>query len=148
MGSAENYHSLIRDAANDGKIKIGYNIWAINSPQSPVYRAYENGIPGLIITLLVIYNFIAGGLIWGFVSLISGILFFVVFIRTWIVRRVSARTTALVMADAQNWEQFWSMGAISIRLLGDLDEECFSPVGDWKEFARRNLIDRPRSNSS
>lgn len=142
MGSTENFHALLRRGIAEREIELGYNHWVLNRRGSPVYRGSDNGIPSFLITAIVIYSFWIGGLVWGFVALLAGIVIFVTLVRAFVMYRLRVRTLGLAMSSVEAWEAFWDAGALSLRLRQDPAEVCYSPHDDWKDFARRHLIRR------
>ena len=142
MGSIDNFHALVKRGVEEGEIELGYNHWVLNKPGSQVYSQGDHVIPTLFIAAIVAYSFYIGGIVWGLISLLCGILLFLIFVRGWVMLRLEQRTRRLALSDADNWTRLWESGALSLRLGADPEIECFSGRDDWIAFARRYLIRR------
>ena len=115
------------------------NFLKYNRRGSPFYSAFEN-----IIILwplpAIAYNF-AVDVMWGFLALICGGLWFVIFGRRFVMRRLRRRILEYALSDLSNWWTLWKAGDLSIRQGEDF---AYSPRDYWIDFIlypeKRQLI--------
>lgn len=139
MGSDFNYVALILSAVDQGKFRLGFNLWKVNAPGSPVYKPWEAGVPGLILTAAVAWNFYYGGLVFGIVSFVCALLFFVIFVRRWTIARVENRLVEYMKGKPYYFRDLWKAGDLSLWHVAS-GERAYGPKDDFRQFAHKHLL--------
>ncbi len=140
MSSLDNFHRMVQEAHDLGRIEIGVGEVQLNRPGSPVYRWSDHNLPGLLIAVAVIANFVLSGWKWGLVSLVCGLVLLLWQVRKWGFARLRRRTLSYVFSSVEAWMQLWDIGALSIRLKNQPEIYCMSPRDNWVDFARQHLL--------
>lgn len=138
----ESPHELIYRAYLLGWIHFGTKLAVLNRPGSPVFNAYENWGPVAIILFLSLYTGVTSGLGAGLSLLAAGVLFGLMILPKWVLKKLRMRVIDMAFGSEQGWIDLWRNGGVSMRLASDVAKECDSPDGDWRSFAREHF-DRP-----
>ena len=132
------FDELIR-AFQKGEIEVGVDTVKFNRRGSPFYRAWENSVPGFVILAAVIYNFTVSWLA-GVVALACGFLFFVIFVRRFVMNRVRKRVVEYALSDLKGWWLLWKEGALSLRRGQD---HISGPEDYWIDFVLVDEVGAP-----
>jgi hypothetical protein len=132
-------HELIYAAYLQGRIHIGPKFSILNRKGAPDYNMVENYLPYvMLLTLIVIYT-VQMGLWGGIAAVLFSLLFVIVLVPRWILKRLRHRTMDRAFGSEEGWDQLWRIGGMSFRLAEDVDVVCESPDGDWRRFAETHL---------
>lgn len=115
------------------------NAARLNHPGSPVWDAGENVAPILaMLTLSVVFIF-AINLIVGLALMVLSVFLYLIFIRPWILQRVSRRAIDAATMNLHNWDLLWKKGGLAVALIGTKKSRVTFPDGDWRDFVARHL---------
>ena len=140
MSADDNLHSLIKENLESGRIELGIDVVRLNRPDSPVYRWSDHNLPGMLLLLLVVYNFYSAGWVWGLLSLVCSVALFFSLIRKWGFSRLKRRTQQYALSSSDSWSNLWTFGGVSMRLTDSDTVDCISPDDPWRDFAREHLL--------
>lgn len=127
----ESYHA--------DRVGIFVDFDRLNSPRSPLWNAWENVAPLLIVFIGSLTLMFALDLILGTAVMVLGVLFYLFIIRPWIAQRVYRRAIAAATENLHNWNLLWKLGGLVLTLNFMNKTRCVSPDGDWRAFVTRYL---------
>ena len=127
----ESYHA--------DRVGIFVDFDRLNSPRSPLWNAWENVGPLLIVFIGSLTLMFALDLILGTAVMVLGVLFYLFIIRPWIAQRVYRRAIAAATENLHNWNLLWKLGGLVLTLNFMNKTRCVSPDGDWRAFVTRYL---------
>ena len=140
MSSDDNFHSLIKENLDSGRIELGIDVVRLNRSDSPVYRWSDHTLPGMLLLFLVAYNFYSAGWVWGLLSLICSVVLFLSLVRKWGFSRLKGRARHYALSSSDHWSNLWTLGGLSMQLTGSDPAYCYSPEDSWRDFAREHLL--------
>lgn len=127
----ESYHA--------DRIGIFVDFDRLNSPRSPLWNAWENVAPLLIVFIASLAMMFLLDLILGTAVMVLGVMFYLFIVRPWIAQRVYRRAIAAATENLHNWNLLWKLGGLVITLNFMNKTRCVSPEGDWRAFVTRYL---------
>ena len=127
----ESYHA--------DRVGIFVDFDRLNSPRSPLWNAWENVAPLLIVFIGALALMFLLDLILGTAVMVLGVLFYLFIIRPWIAQRVYRRAIAAATENLHNWNLLWKLGGLVLTLNFMNKTRCVSPDGDWRAFVTRYL---------
>jgi hypothetical protein len=127
----ESYHA--------DRIGIFVDFDRLNTPRSPLWNAWENVAPLLIVFIASLGLMFFVNLILGTAVMVLGVLFYLFIVRPWIAQRVYRRAIAASTENLHNWNLLWKLGGLVITLNFMNKTRCVSPEGDWRAFVTRYL---------
>jgi|GEM_PF-874130 len=111
----------------------------LNHPRSPIWNAWENTVPLLIMLVAALAVMFAVDLLLGTAVMVLAVFFYLFVIRPWISQRVYRRAIDAAMDNLHNWNILWRLGGLVVTLNYMNKTRCVSPEGDWKAFVTRYL---------
>jgi hypothetical protein len=132
------YARLIESYQAD-RIGIFVDFDRLNHPMSPVWDAWENVGPLLIILTGAMAVMFFVNLLLGTATMVLGVLFYLFVVRPWIAQRLYRRALAAAIDNLHNWNILWKRGGLVITLNYMNKTRCVSPDGDWRAFVTRYL---------
>jgi hypothetical protein len=127
----ESYHA--------DRIGIFVDFDRLNTPRSPLWNAWENVAPLLLVFIASLGLMFFVNLILGTAVMVLGVLFYLFIVRPWIAQRVYRRAIAASTENLHNWNLLWKLGGLVITLNFMNKTRCVSPEGDWRAFVTRYL---------
>lgn len=132
------YARLIESYQAD-RIGIFVDFDRLNHPKSPVWDAWENVGPLLMILAMAMAVMFFVNLLLGTAAMVLGVLFYLFIVRPWIAQRLYRRALAAAIDNLHNWNILWKLGGLVITLNYMNKTRCVSPDGDWRAFVTRYL---------
>ena len=132
------FAALIKSLKAD-LIVVSVSPGRLNDPGSPVWDPGENLAPLLGLFTVVFALIFVVNLIAGVTATVLCALLYVVFVRPWILDRVSKRAREAALMNLPNWELLWKKGGLIVALKGASRARCVAPSGDWRAFVHRHL---------
>ena len=127
----ESYHA--------DRIGIFVDFDRLNSPRSPLWNAWENVAPLLMVFAASLGLMFLVDLILGTAVMVLGVFFYLFIVRPWIAQRVYRRAISAATENLHNWNLLWKLGGLVITLNFMNKTRCVSPEGDWRAFVTRYL---------
>ena len=132
-------HACLVESDQADRIGIFVDFDRLNTPRSPLWNAWENVAPLLLVfsaslTLMFFVNLILGTAV-----MVLGVFFYLFVVRPWIAQRVYRRAISAATENLHNWNSLWKLGGLVITLNFMNKTRCVSPEGDWRAFVTRYL---------
>lgn len=128
---------LLKELLLGQRLRLGVHIRKMNSPGSPVYRAWENIWP---VALILGASFAATAAVHyhlGAVVLLAGCAWWLGMVQPRIKDGVFERTSAWVLQSERHFDAMWSKGVLSLYAeLPDGRKFAATRRDDWRQFAR------------
>lgn len=132
------YARLIESYQAD-RVGIYVDFDRLNHPRSPIFNAWENVAPLLILLVGSLVIMFVIHLIVGTAVMVFSVLFYLFVVRPWISQRVYRRAIDAAVDNLHNWNILWKLGGLVLTLNFMNKTRCVSPDGDWRAFVTRYL---------
>lgn len=132
------YARLVESYQAD-RVSVFVDFDRLNHPKSPIWNAWENIGPLLIILILAISVMVMINLLIGTGIMVLGVFLYLLLVRPWISQRVYRRAIDAAMDNLHNWNILWKLGGLVVTLNYMNKTRCVSPEGDWRAFVTRYL---------
>ena len=132
-------YARLVESYNADRIGIFVDFDRLNSPRSPLWNAWENVAPLLIVFAGSLTLMFTVQLILGTAIMVLGVFFYLFIVRSCIAQRVYRRAIAAATENLHNWNLLWKLGGLVITLNFMNKTRCVSPEGDWRAFVTRYL---------
>jgi hypothetical protein len=132
------YARLVESYQAD-RIGVFVDFDRLNHPRSPIWNAWENTVPLLVMLVASLAVMFAVDLLLGTAVMVVSVFFYLFVIRPWISQRVYRRAIDAAMDNLHNWNILWRLGGLVVTLNYMNKTRCVSPEGDWKAFVTRYL---------
>lgn len=130
-------HEAVRIAILAGRMELKTDGLHLHKPTSPLYVAWDNLGPLLVLMTASLALLLLGGLAIGLGAMTLAILAYIFGMRWWIGLRIQRRALDAMLRNAYNWNLVWQYGGVALVLKGDFGAPCIAPGCDWRAFARR-----------
>ncbi len=127
----------LRALLDSGRVKLGVHIRKMNSPGSPVYRSLENVLPAAAILSASFAATLLAHFYLGAAVLAAACWWWLTRWMPKVKDGVFDRTSALVLADENSFDFWWSRGVLSLyaQLPGG-EERAAARRDDWRAWVR------------
>jgi hypothetical protein len=132
------YARLVESYQAD-RISIFVDFDRLNHPRSPIWNAWENVVPLLIMLTASLAVMFAVDLLLGTAVMVLSVFVYLFVIRPWISQRVYRRAIDAATDNLHNWNILWKLGGLVVTLNYMNKTRCVSPEGDWRAFVTRYL---------
>ena len=120
------------------RIDLFVSFEKLNRQGSPVFNAWDNLTPLLVLMLASLAVLLSLGVIAGIGCMFITILAYLMLIRFWVAHRLHGRLVQIALLDSRRFQACWKFGGFALVLV-DTKEACMAPDGDWRKFVRRHL---------
>jgi hypothetical protein len=129
----------LKKAYDDGNIHVATNFSILNQPGSPVYSAFDNIIPLLIMVIASLGIMLLFKLIVGIFVMIGAVLVHLFAVRPFVAHHMHNRLVEILFASPDHWKAMWKYGGFTIGVHDKDNALCVAPSGDWRVFADKHL---------
>ncbi len=133
----------LKKAYDDGDIHVATNFSILNQPGSPVYSAFDNIMPLLIMVIASLGIMLLFKLIVGIFVMIGAVLVHLFAVRPFVAHHMHNRLVDILFASPDHWKAMWKYGGFTIGVHDKENALCVAPTGDWRVFADRHLRTNP-----
>ncbi len=129
----------LKKAYDDGDIHVATNFSILNQPGSPVYSAFDNIMPLLIMIIASLGIMLLFKLIVGIFVMIGAVLVHLFAVRPFVAHHMHNRLVEILFASPDHWKAMWKYGGFTIGVHDKENALCVAPTGDWRAFADKHL---------
>jgi hypothetical protein len=129
----------LKKAYDDGDIHVATNFSILNQPGSPVYSAFDNIMPLLIMVIASLGIMLLFKLIVGIFVMIGAVLVHLFAVRPFVAHHMHNRLVEILFASPDHWKAMWKYGGFTIGVHDKDNALCVAPSGDWRVFADKHL---------
>ena len=134
----EQLHQALRAAVLSKKLVIRTDGLHLSKPDSPVYYAWDQLGPLMVLMVTAMVVMLFTGIAIGLGAMTVAILIYIFGMRGWVSFRVQQRVEDLGLRTVGAWRILWKYGGIALVRTDPLSMvPCIAPKGDWRAFMRR-----------
>jgi hypothetical protein len=134
----EQLHQALREAFRTKRLLIRTDGLHLSRPDSPVYVAWDQLAPLMVLMLSAMTVMLFLGIAIGLGAMTAAILAFIFGMRPWVSYRIQGRVEDEGLRSVAAWKILWKYGGIALVRTDPLGVvPCIAPKGDWRAFMRR-----------
>lgn len=134
----EQLHQALRAAFQTKKLAIRTDGLHLAKPDSPVYHAWDQLGPLMVLMVTAMAVMLLTGIAIGLGAMTVAILIYIFGMRGWVSFRIQQRIEDLGLRTVGAWKILWKYGGIALVRNDPLGTvPCVAPKGDWRAFMRR-----------
>lgn len=138
LAQEEQLHRSLRLAFQTRKLFVRTDGLHLSKPDSPVYDAWDQLAPLMILMVTAMAIMLFTGIAIGLGAMTVAILIYIFGMRSWVSFRIQQRVEDLGLRTVGAWKILWKYGGIALVRNDPLGTvPCIAPGGDWRAFMRR-----------